>query len=1123
MPAVLPALVVASVLSLASTPATPPVARTTITGRVLAPTGMPLPQATVRVIATRFTRSSRATSSPVVVSTDEAGRFSATSPEGTAFLVHIEAPGLAPFTKHDITAGASLEVGMSAGQTLTGRVVDALNGAPVPGARVLGCDQAAVVFGDASCAQALSGELGLFRLENLPAGALTVEAVATGRAWSPAVSLDLSSAAAPTEPLRLALSPGGAIRGRVVDSKGRPLGDVRIRLQPADATVAPAAGPRDRPTWSAEDGSFVVAGLPAAVRFEISAARGQSASAKIGPLTVAAGEMIEGLTIELRIPARLTLRLLDASGRPADATVSGSLVRGDEAPRWIDAGSVTSCGDAAYSIDGLDAGTFALRLEPQGFLPIQRTGVELRTDQITDLGDLTVDPGEAIRGRVVESAGTPIEGARIEGTTLDGRFPRRVRSTSRRDGSFELSGLAADAVVTVHVEAEGHASTEPVELRVADARPVELVLHSWGRIRGRVVDENGDPVSRFRIRPVIEADDDLWRSVMRPDRLASRAFEDPDGLFVYEDVPPGTYTILASVEAKPDARRTGLAVAEGATVEAGRIVVGPGIELSGRVVDPSGAAVPGARVEVVDSGLHRVLGAPDRATATDADGGFVIPGLVAGRLRLRAEQVDFAPVFADVELEPNRMADEVVLRLAVGGRVVGTVRDRERRPVVGARIGASPADDLFGADEIRASTTDVEGRYEIARLTPGGYRVIRMDRASRDPLDLEMHPAAIADGETVVVDFDESARVRLSGRVLRGTGPLSGASLIFVPVGSAMEALDGFRSARADAAGHYEIDLDQSGAYRVFVGSEAQGPIGGGAVVEIVVPSGPSPTTDIVLRGGGVAGTVHDEEGRPLAGASVLAQANGGSPDRLAGPRGAATTDGSGRYRVEGLEAGSYDMSVSVPALEPGVRRGVVVGPDAVTDGIDFRLGRGELVRGRVVDVAARGIAGATVLAVPNDSDVPLGGNPGLTDINGAFRVVAPPETPIDLVVIASGYAPLRASNVVASGDPDSAPILLVATAGGRLAAQVVDADGIPLQGARLMLRATPPWPVQHWLDLLRPPPPTDAEGFARIDGLAPGTYRVEASAPGQTIAPALAEVSEGAQTTLVLRATGPN
>ncbi len=70
--------------------------------------------------------------------------------------------------------------------------------------------------------------------------------------------------------------------------------------------------------------------------------------------------------------------------------------------------------------------------------------------------------------------------------------------------------------------------------------------------------------------------------------------------------------------------------------------------VSGRVTDPSGAPVAGARVK-----LAELSGRLERTVATDTEGAFRISGLLEGKYRISVTNTGLAPVFQPLELGPG--------------------------------------------------------------------------------------------------------------------------------------------------------------------------------------------------------------------------------------------------------------------------------------------------------------------------------------------------------------------------------------------------------------------------------------------------------------------------------------
>jgi len=174
-----------------------------------------------------------------------------------------------------------------------------------------------------------------------------------------------------------------------------------------------------------------------------------------------------------------------------------------------------------YSVDssGIDvrlplrAGTWTVTIAARDYLPVTRE-IDVAPAADTQLGELVLDPGLALDGRVVDSAGRPIVGAFVfpEGANVlrDLHFtPNNTRffyGAAQQIGRSGVGGLpisdAAGAfrlehqppgARTLSVHAEGFVvETAEYDLQPG-AAPLVVTLHHGGLVRGVVKDADGLP------------------------------------------------------------------------------------------------------------------------------------------------------------------------------------------------------------------------------------------------------------------------------------------------------------------------------------------------------------------------------------------------------------------------------------------------------------------------------------------------------------------------------------------------------------------------------------------------------------------------------------------------------
>jgi RNA polymerase sigma factor (sigma-70 family) len=153
----------------------------------------------------------------------------------------------------------------------------------------------------------------------------------------------------------------------------------------------------------------------------------------------------------------------------------------------------------------------------------------------------------------------------------------------------------------------------------------------------------------------------------------------------------------------------------------------------------------------------------------------------------------------------------------------------------------------------------------------------------------------------------------------------------------------------------------------------------------------------ILDEGVALAGKVVDDQGRALAGAKILLGA-----DRMFGQSGfpATLTDAAGRFQFGHVPPGSETVTAQAPGRAPALAN-VVVGTGMKP--VEFRLGPGHRILGRVVNPAGKPLDGVTVQAMN------WKGNSSLewitkTDALGRFTWDSAPVEPVLLTMTRPGY-----------------------------------------------------------------------------------------------------------------------
>lgn len=389
--------------------------------------------------------------------------------------------------------------------------------------------------------------------------------------------------------------------------------------------------------------------------------------------------------------------------------------------------STVTDADGIFFLEGLDAAPCRAVIRAPGRAAWRRDGVE--PDEVGfDLGDIELDEGMTIVGRVVDRNDRPQSGVSVE-ITEDAAYAYFAETTVRtdHDGWFRAETLPVDRWVlsarrgeaTARTTVEGRAGeTTSVELRLGGMRLEGQVLIGDRPASGGHLVLSTDAAVGDGIVVMVQSDADD-RRLFGVGRAPITIVVGGDGRFASDGVSAGSYTASYTPPgsaSSPVSRE--LVVPQ---TEIHRCVVQfSDAGLEGFVLDPDGLPVAGAAVYV--------LGMDNRPAAngfSDGDGAFSFIGLDPGEVRVAAVHGEFGdsePVAVElrsgqtagpltIELEPPDGAELSLRVTSASGLVAGA-------PVylVGANTLTGFTDDLGVTD-----FTGVDaGRYRPCAAAYGG-------------------------------------------------------------------------------------------------------------------------------------------------------------------------------------------------------------------------------------------------------------------------------------------------------------------------------------------------------------------------------------------------------------------
>jgi protocatechuate 3,4-dioxygenase beta subunit len=1070
-----------------------------------------------------------------LATSDKAGKVSLTAAAAPLSLVVEDRAGassritLEPPPKDEPGRAAALRpvpVRLERHLSLSGRVIDAETRQPLGGAVLVGHDYEDWTLSDAA---------GAYTLDRLPAtGSVWVQAFAA--AHLPDVSA--ASAAGAGRGPTLALLPAAALAGSVVDSRGKPVAGVEVT---ASIAPTPDGGMRFMRRMSMSDGrletrtdqrgryrlSPLITEVPQRVTFRRA---GFAPLDKVVP--PAPRDRLAELHVTLLPGARGVGRVATTQGT-AIAGAKVSLEKAEENgarqfrfPGQREEKAVEAESDAAgkFAIADLAAGKFTLRVEAAGYAPTTVPGIEVAANAgEVDLGTVKLARGAVVEGRVVGPRGEPLASAEV--FVLEGRMGmmpqlrwalegKQPVTSSAADGFFRVADLAPGEKVNVAVRLGGYTAERLLGVVAPTAEPVTVTLRPSSTVRGRVLDEDGDPVGDATVRLTVER----AGGGMAFQLVAGGEGSGDDGRFAIEDVEPGTVRLSVTADGYLPLERGGLEVPAGKDLEGLELVLKAGATVEGRVSAPDGGPAVGARVRLVDEAEGNPMGGMrmrfDRAAETDGDGRYRLEGVETGPRTLQAEHEDFDRGVAELEVRPGE--NHLDLRLGGGAEVSGRVTSALGAPVPGATVTLAPPGRGWAAHH--SATTDEGGLFTVTGVPDGTYEAA----ASHPDYAAGRAAAAITVASAPVggVAIELPAGAAVAG-ALRG---LSLAELARTRVSASPEG-GGWKEGTVSYDGRYRVAGLGPGEWTVSARLEDGGRQARGRVT--IAAGSAEETLDLEFEGGlALKGRVR-QDGRPVDGAMVVARGN----DVVSSA--SATTDYAGAYRLENLRPGSY--RVEAFSMQTGVRREQTVTLDGDRE-LDFDL-RATPIAGKVLEAGTgEPLSDVAVRAEPVEAareEGPRFNGAVTTDDRGRFVVAASNEGSWRLSAEKPGYARAGATVEVGSEPVDEVEIRLSPTQGitltvsrvaGSPPAQVnvavLDGNRNALvtgsyatgENGRVRISTVPPG---SWEVLLR----ADDSGTVRVVASSPGPPAPVALAPEATLVvnvPALAGEATRARVSLV-------
>jgi protocatechuate 3,4-dioxygenase beta subunit len=597
----------------------------------------------------------------------------------------------------------------------------------------------------------------------------------------------------------------------------------------------------------------------------------------------------------------LTGRIVDRESRPvAGAEVllmTVTMQAGDGG--WRSYQRLNAFSDAAgrFRFESAGVGMYQMEVRRRGFAPAWREGTAgTGTRGVADLGDLALEPGAVIEGRITDLHGAPVEGAEVRFSeserTRSSLIDRENKPlTTGPDGLFRLEDLENGRSFSFHIRHPGYVPARAPGVEAPTAEPLHIELRPGRSLPGRVLDPERRPVAGaglFRIEASPRG-----RSVLQ------HAETDGEGRFLLSGLEPGPLSLEVRAPGHRTLQLPNLRISDEEDPEPLEILVEPGAVLEGRVLDSRGEPLPRAHVKVFlpDSSRN------SRSDHADEKGHYRIDGLGPGEHRLEAQPW---PPFSSRRAEGRIVLGEtgthrLDLRMPAGIGVSGRVLDENGEPLAEAWISLVPPGSPRHALGAR-STAD--GSFRIDAVPDGVYRLFGSTQSHTQMAEPDEVSVAGREIDGLVIRLGRGATI--TGHILGAAEDLRDLFLEARPEGAA----EPYTMGDLVAKGVYRIAPLMPGTWQVTAslpsGLSATGTVrvnaGEEAVLDLEMPRGHNLTGRVLL------------DGRPLPGAQVIGHLPEGSQDPMGRePRTATRHDGS--FELRNLRPGRLFLVVSDRAV----------------------------------------------------------------------------------------------------------------------------------------------------------------------------------------------------------------
>ena len=758
-----------------------------------------------------------------------------------------------------------------------------------------------------------------------------------------------------TERLEIELKGLPRIAGVVRDPDGRPVAGAAMRICPMGQKI----------TNSDKEGRFEISWNPE--QWGIQKIQSVLVVRDVGRNLAAVVDIDEDtktLDVEMTPGVVFAGKVVDPKGKPIAGAKININMRVSNSGVHFDNEGVTTDHDGLYEYKSVpDGQRYTISAQAEGY---GQSDVEADADYAVN-NRLEIPPlmlkvaDMSISGVVVDVNDKPLADVEVN---VNGQGQQFRRGTTDAQGKFIIDKLC-DGQVNVsanfrkgqtHMYGNVEAKAGDTDVKVVLAPPqhtgmmpneTKKQLKVLPKVTGVVRDPNGLPVAGATIR--------IWP--MGHDVIKSNK----EGKFEIEWNPEQWSSQKhQSVLVARHVRRNLAAVVDiNENTKTLDVEMTQGVVFTGKVVDPKGKPIAGAKVKVSLLVSDGGISFDNEGVTTDQQGLYEYKAVPEGQrysVSAQAEGYGRSYVGADADIAVNNRLEIPPLMLKVADMSIsGVVVDVNDKPVVNAEVNVNGQ-----GQQNRSSTTNGQGKFIIDKLCDGQVQVSANFRKGQTHMYGDVKAKAGATDVKVVVLAPPQRTGMMPNEAKKPTGMLK----VYItdeqtkPVAGVRVSVlekDGKRGngGVSDANGVASLRL-VPGEYELQRAYK-EGYLFSGERQKVTIEEGKAARLEIQLKAlPRIAGVVRDPNGQPVAGATI----------RIC-PRGqdVIKSDKDGKFELE-WDPERWDSQQNQPVLVVRhVRRNLAAVVDIYeeTKTLDIEMTPGVVFTGEVVDPNGKPIYGATI------------------------------------------------------------------------------------------------------------------------------------------------------------------